>query len=117
MRSAFNNRVHCALLNGDLEGALEDMDEAIRLKPDDAENFNNRGNVRREKGDLEGALQDFNEAIRLKPDFALALKNRDDCAQSHSRPGKVLTSWSLAAPSGSPQVTQRLKVTNVPLLS
>ena len=50
---------------GDLEGALQDHNEAIRLKPDLAEAFSNRGIVRSDKGDLEGALQDYNDAIRL----------------------------------------------------
>ncbi len=34
----------CAQAKGDMEGALQDYDEAIRLKPDYAEAFNNRGN-------------------------------------------------------------------------
>lgn len=55
---------------GDLEGALQDYGEAIRLKPDDAAAFYNRGNARRDKGELEAALQDYGEAICLKPDLA-----------------------------------------------
>ena len=48
-----------------MEGALQDYNEAIRLKPDYALAFYNRGIARRDKGDVEGALQDYNEAIRL----------------------------------------------------
>ena len=48
-----------------MEGALEDFNEAIRLKPDYALAYKNRGNARRAKGDVEGALQDYSEAIRL----------------------------------------------------
>jgi Flp pilus assembly protein TadD len=40
---------------GDVEGALLDYFEAIRLKPDDALAFDNRGLVRKAKGDLERA--------------------------------------------------------------
>jgi tetratricopeptide (TPR) repeat protein len=48
-----------------VEGALQDFNEAIRLRPDFAGAFYNRGNARAVKGDVEGALQDYNEAIRL----------------------------------------------------
>jgi tetratricopeptide (TPR) repeat protein len=49
----------------DLEGALKDFTEAIRLKPDYALAFFNRAVARRDKGDVGGAQEDFNEAIRL----------------------------------------------------
>ncbi len=61
---------------GDLDGALKDYTEAIRLKPDLAEAYNNRGVARAAKGDPDGALKDCTEAIRLKPDYAGAYNNR-----------------------------------------
>ena len=64
---AFNNRGNVRRAKGDVDGAIQDYTEAIRLKPDYVLAFNNRGNVRHAKGDVEGALQDYNEAIRLKP--------------------------------------------------
>jgi tetratricopeptide (TPR) repeat protein len=74
--AAFNNRGVARRDKGDLDGALQDYTEAIRLKPDHANAFNNRGLGRRDKGDLDGALQDYTEAIRLKPDYANAFNNR-----------------------------------------
>ncbi len=62
--------------NGDLDGALDDYNEAIRLKPDYAMAYNNRGITRKAKDDLDGALDDYNEAIRHKPDYAEANYNR-----------------------------------------
>jgi tetratricopeptide (TPR) repeat protein len=72
----FYNRANARRAKGDLEGELQDYNEAIRLKPDYVLAFNNRGIARRAKGDIEGALQDYSEAIRLKPDYALAFNNR-----------------------------------------
>ena len=50
---------------GDLEGALKDYNEALRLKPDYAIAYHNRAVARRAKGDADGARQDDNDAIRL----------------------------------------------------
>ena len=73
---AFLNRGVTRGDKGDLDGALQDYNEAIRLKPDDAEAFNNRGELRLDQGDIAGALQDCNEAIRLAPGLAEAFYNR-----------------------------------------
>jgi tetratricopeptide (TPR) repeat protein len=61
---------------GDLDGALFDYNQAVKLDPKDARACNNRGNVKFRKGDLNGAMADFNQAIRLNPQFALAYNNR-----------------------------------------
>jgi tetratricopeptide (TPR) repeat protein len=55
-----------AYAKGDLDGALQDYTEAIRLKSDYADAFNNRGNARAAKGDLQGATHDHGEANRLQ---------------------------------------------------
>jgi tetratricopeptide (TPR) repeat protein len=50
----------------DIDTALEDLNKAIRLKPDFSEAFRVRGMLyRRYKEDKPQALKDFNEAIRL----------------------------------------------------
>ena len=64
----YNNRGLARQAKGDLDGALDDYNEAIRLKPDEADVYYNRGITRKAKGDMDGALDDYNEAIRLKPD-------------------------------------------------
>ena len=60
----------------DLEGAINDYNEAIRLNPQDALAYNNRGLAKKEKEDLEGAINDYNEAIRLNPQEAFPYYNR-----------------------------------------
>jgi tetratricopeptide (TPR) repeat protein len=62
--------------DADLDGAIADYTEAIRLDPGNALAFNNRGSARNQKGDLDGAIADCNEALRLDPQLALALINR-----------------------------------------
>ena len=61
---------------GDLERALRDYNEAIRLNPGAADAFNNRGNAYRDLDDLERAMRDYDQAIRLDPHYAHAFNNR-----------------------------------------
>jgi tetratricopeptide (TPR) repeat protein len=63
--AALNNRGAARHAKGDLEGALLDYTEAIRIDPDYSAAFYNRGNVHLAKGDLERAQRDHNEAFRL----------------------------------------------------
>jgi tetratricopeptide (TPR) repeat protein len=60
---------------GDLEGAMGDYNQAIKLNPNDFSAYNNRGNVKLSKGDLGGAMADYNQAIRLNPKYATSYNN------------------------------------------
>lgn len=51
----------------ELDSALKDYTEAIRLDPTYATAYNNRGNAWKVKGDLDNALRDYTEAILLNP--------------------------------------------------
>ena len=62
---AFDNRGTARQLKGDLDGAIQDFTEAIRLEPDYARAFHDRGATRARKGDAAGAQQDNSRAIQL----------------------------------------------------
>src|SRR5882672_9760269 len=53
----------------DNDGAIHDLTELIRMRPDFVPAYQNRGLAYLDKGDIDRAIQDFNEAIRLKPDY------------------------------------------------
>lgn len=61
---------------GNLDKALADLDEAIRLKPAWAAWYINRGNILSEKKDYDRAIKDYDAAIRLDPKEALAFQGR-----------------------------------------
>lgn len=57
---------------GDLEGALADYDEAIRLDPDSALAYRSRGTARQEIDEWDAAEADYEAAIRLEHGGELA---------------------------------------------
>ena len=74
-----------------MDEAISQYEEAIRLKPDNANAHNNLGNALRRKGRTGEAIRHFQEALRLKPDYADARKNLDAAldtkADSPQQPG------------------------------
>src|SRR5262252_9553802 len=63
----FNNRGLGYRLNGDIDRAIQDYAQAIKLNPKFAAAFNNRGVAHDHKGEYDRAIQDFEQAIKLKP--------------------------------------------------
>lgn len=61
---------------GELDDALADYTEAIRLDPKNAEAYNNRALVYNKKGELDKAIADFNDAIKIKPGTPRLYNNR-----------------------------------------
>jgi tetratricopeptide (TPR) repeat protein len=61
---------------GDLDRAVADFSEAIRLDPRLAPAFYRRGTVWGERNDFDRAIADFNEAIRLDRGFWQAYNHR-----------------------------------------
>ena len=64
------------LAKGDLTGAIQNFDQAVKLAPNNASYIYNRGVAYFEAGQDDLALADFNKAIALQPDNSLALLGR-----------------------------------------
>src|SRR5215468_3409278 len=75
LAEAFNNRGIGYRFKGDYDRAIQDYNQAIKLKPS-AEAYFNRGNAQLGKSHYDRAIDDYNQAIKLKPDFAAAFDNR-----------------------------------------
>ena len=63
-------------MKGDYQPALADVEQAMKLAPNDPTNRFTRGFVYRKKGDLDKAMADFNEVIRLDPEFGEVYRER-----------------------------------------
>ena len=59
-----------------LDRAIADHTQAIKLDPNLSEAFYNRGNAYGDKGENDRAINDYDTAIRLNPKFAGAFNNR-----------------------------------------
>ncbi len=72
----YSNRAKLWRLKGELDLALGDMNDAIRLNPTESVWFLKRGILWGGKKEYEKAIGDFNEAIRLNPKSGSAYASR-----------------------------------------
>ncbi|MCD4783920.1 MAG: tetratricopeptide repeat protein [Candidatus Eremiobacteraeota bacterium] len=56
------------MLMGKYQKAVECMDKAVALAPDNPDVYYMRGKLRKDVGDLDGAVKDFDKLIKLQPD-------------------------------------------------
>jgi len=61
---------------GDLDRALHDFTEAIRLDPKYPDSYHERGQVMFKMGETERAIADYSAAIQRDPQFGAALRSR-----------------------------------------
>ena len=72
---AFYNRACLYASKEDLNQALKDYTEALRMDPDNSDVYYNRGIVRVKMKQYEKAIEDFQKAVALRPDFQDAYCN------------------------------------------
>ncbi len=74
----YNNRALIKQNIGDVNGALEDFNEALVLNPKDITVYNNRGVLKKEQKDYIGSMSDYNRAQEIDPNKATTYNNRAD---------------------------------------
>lgn len=75
LAEVYDHRGAAYRMQGELNLAIQDYNQAIKLNPKLAQAYNNRGVAYDHKGDFDRAIQDFDQAIKLKP-TALTYFNR-----------------------------------------
>ena len=69
---AHNNLSDILMQQGKNEEAIWHLEQALRLKPDDAGWHYNLGNALKQAGKIEEAIARYEQALRIKPDYAEA---------------------------------------------
>jgi len=74
--AAYRARGYWKHQKGELDAALLDYNEAIRLDPRNMEGYDYRADVWQDKGDLDRALADYDMATQMDPTYAAAYYSR-----------------------------------------
>jgi tetratricopeptide (TPR) repeat protein len=80
---------------GDLNAAIKDYDQAIKLNSKFAQAYNNRGVAYDHKGELDRAIADYDQAIKLKP-TALTHFNRGNAYLGKSQYDHAIDDYNQA---------------------
>ena len=73
---AYINRGNTYRANGDLDSAIADFSEAIRIGPDLPQGYNNRGLTYAVAGKYDEAIADFSKSLEINPEDAITLNMR-----------------------------------------
>lgn len=92
----FINRGTAYQITQDLDGALADYSQAIRLNPEAAVAFYDRGLVYADRGDLDRAIADYSKAIRIDPKFASAFSYLGDAYRRKGDLDRAIADYSEA---------------------
>lgn len=100
--AAYHSRAIARANLGALDGAVEDYQHALRIKPKWAEAYLGRGFVLLDKKDFAGAIADFSKAIKLKPSLVTAHHARGTAfmKQGHMEPAVIDFTSALKLDSG-----------------
>ena len=85
---------------GELDQAVTDFTEAIRLDAEYTSAYNSRGTASSHKGEYGRAIADFTEAIRIDPEFARAYFNRGLTHEKKGDQGKAEADFAKAKELG-----------------
>lgn len=106
---AYCNRGHVLTERRELQRAVADLSEAIRLDAHYACAFNNRARAFAFMRDHERALADYDRAIAIDPKFALAYNNRGDLWVHAGKPDLALADFDRAIAPGFAPALESLK--------
>jgi Tfp pilus assembly protein PilF len=94
--TAFIDSGKRAVVKGDLERAVRDFSEAIRLDPKYPDSYSERGQAMFKLGETERAIADYSAAIQRDPQFGTALRSRGMAYLYRGTPDLALADLSKA---------------------
>jgi tetratricopeptide (TPR) repeat protein len=91
---AYNNRGNEWKNRGDLDRAIADYNDALRLAPKNALIYLNRGLAWESKGEHDRAIADYNDALKLDPKFAPTYNNRGNALGKKGEYDKAIADYN-----------------------
>jgi tetratricopeptide (TPR) repeat protein len=88
--SSFRERAIDWAQRDDVDRAIAELDQAIRLAPNDARAYRRRGNFWGRKGETDRALADYEQAIRIDPNDIATFRERGVMWQRNGELDKAL---------------------------
>jgi tetratricopeptide (TPR) repeat protein len=96
LAAAYSKRAAARASLKDLDGAVADFGEVIRLFPDLASAYLSRGGIYYSQKKFGDAVRDYADAVRLRPDWIIALKYLGDAHDENGEPAKAIAVYQRA---------------------
>ncbi|HUK41051.1 MAG TPA: tetratricopeptide repeat protein [Candidatus Acidoferrales bacterium] len=96
----FNNRGNVYSSKKNYAQAIQDYDQAIRIRPNYPEAFNNRGYAYYHQQDYDRAINNYDQAVKLNPKYAKAFNNRAEAYVEKRQYERALGDYEAAAAIG-----------------
>jgi tetratricopeptide (TPR) repeat protein len=96
LAGAYKVRGDAFLQRREYDRAINDYDQALRIKPDYAHAFLERGRAYALKAEYDDAIADFNKAIRLEPKFVAAFDQRGNAFASKKDYDRAIRDYDAA---------------------
>ena len=105
-------RANSDVEQGDTEGALDTLDDALVLAPDYAEAWLSRALAKFHAGDIPGAIRDLQATLRREPRHFVALQTLSHIAEAQDDWKGALAAWEkvLELDPRTPEGQDRLKM-------
>jgi tetratricopeptide (TPR) repeat protein len=95
-RAAYVNRGVAYADSGELDRAIADYTEALKIDPTHLTAYRNRGIAFEHKGDLDRAIADYDEVIKIKPEDPFGYYARGDVYFTKGDPDRAIADYSEA---------------------
>ena len=96
LSGAFFNRGLAYSQKTDVDRAIGDYDQVVRLDPNNGAAFINRGLAYRQKGNYDRAIQDFDQAIIINPNSAAVYNERGMTYRQHGDVDRAIADFDQA---------------------
>src|SRR5260221_10967003 len=93
---SYYNRANKWKAKSELDKAIADYNDAIKIAPNYIAALNNRGLTWYTKGDLDRAIADYSEALKINPKYTYSFNNRGNEWRDKGEPDRAIADYNEA---------------------